>query len=548
MLVELDVRNVVIVAQATVRPGRGLCAVTGETGAGKSLLLDALELLLGGRGSPRLVGPHGDEAVVTGVFEVEATLLAPLRSELGLLAAGGQVVMRRRLSRAGRSQAWIDDQPVTIAALRSLGRHLVDVRVQHEHLRLLEVARQLELLDRYGGHQDLANDYRRMHQRVCELQSSCERIRSGESESLREADYLRFLLAEIDALAPRPGELDALRREQELLAGAQEWRALAGEGLACLGEDDQAVAVILARLGRRLEDCPDEELRQAGACCVQAQELVREAALACAAALDRLDVDPAALAQVEERLGSWHDLMRKHGGSEAGLLDAWQRMRARLVELDDLEGRQTRLEADLEQALADRLAIGRELVRHRDQAFARLATAWQRELGELGMPKVSLHLIERSGPPGPTGIVQQEIHVTTNPGLPAGPLSEIASGGEAARLTLALAVVLADRDETPVMVFDEVDAGVGGRLGAVMGRKLAELARMRSVLVITHTPQLAAAAARHYVVSKRQRGKRTVAEVVELAAGLRVTELAEMLGGGTAAGQQARALLAEAGS
>lgn len=546
MLCELHVVNLVIVANARLELGGGLTAITGETGAGKSLLLDALHLLLGGRGSAQLVGPAGDHCSISGVFQVAPELARRVGELVGIECEDDQLIIRRRIGRQGRSQAWLCEEPITIGALRRVGALLVDIRVQHEHLRLADVGRQLALLDRYGGLVEEAAAYAQVHARCGELNEELHRLQEGDSNSLKELDYLRFLVSEIDDLDPREGELDELNRRQRLLAGAQEWQELAAEAATVLGEDDQAVVPLLGRFARRLAEAPDADLQAAGAACQQAVDLVQEAVFGCTRAVDRLQADPAELQRVDERLARYHDLLRKHGGSESTLFEHWQRFAERIAWLDNLDERRARLAEEAAAAAAERVRLGESLADQRRSVFARLAKQVHAELAALGMPEARLTLAEETGPaPTALGSRRQSFHISTNPGLPAGPLSEVASGGEAARMTLALAVVLADQDDMPVLVFDEIDAGVGGRLGAVMGEKLAALGRGRTVLVVTHTPQLAAWAAQHQVVRKSQAAQQTQVEVRRVQGQDRVDELAAMLGGGKAAVTQARSLLAK---
>ncbi|MHC5068264.1 MAG: DNA repair protein RecN [Planctomycetota bacterium] len=545
MLVELSVRNLVILEQARIEPGPGLTVISGETGAGKSLLLDALDLLLGGRAQAGLIGPAADSATVAGVFELAPDRAARIAGLIDVPASDGQIILRRRLTAAGRSQAWVNDVPVAIAALKRIGGELVDIRVQNEHLRLGQVERQLTLLDRYGGHQELTESYRCVDAACRRLAAELVSLDEGERDSLRELDYLRFVVEELNAFAPQPGELAALEERQTLLAEAGTWQQIAGEGAVVLDDGEGAVAATLGRLAHRLQSAPSAALRDAGDCCRQAHELVRDAARACQGAVETLELDPAELTAVEERLAGWHDLLRKHGSDEAAVLAAWQDASERIAALEGLAERRRQVLTDVAAAQADRARIGAELAAARRAAFAVLAERVHSELAELGMAKARLSLAEETLlEPGLQGSVRQEFLVQTNPGLEPGPLRSIASGGESARLTLALAVALGDQDDTPVLIFDEIDAGVGGRLGSLMGRKLADLAVDRSVLAVTHTPQLAAAAQTNYMLRKCQGESATTVNVTRLEGDALVCELADMLGGGTAARQQASALLA----
>jgi DNA repair protein RecN (Recombination protein N) len=544
MLLELVVQNLVIVQRARLEPAEGLTVISGETGAGKSLLLDALVLLLGGRAGSKLVGPGGADASVTGVFQVSAELAASIESATGVAPQDGTYILRRRMATSGRSQAWMNDLPVTVGALQEAAQFLVEIRAQHEAQRLGEVTRQLQVLDAFAGLESLAERYRIAHGRCNDLQRQLDGIEHGERGSLKELDFLRYQSREIAGLDPKPGELADLERRHEALAGAEEWRRRAADALDGLSEGDRAVGRVLGTLVKRLSDAPDDRLQAAARACGVAIESVNEAAAHCRDVLEYLHGDPAELKRIEERRDSWYDLLRKHGEDEAHLIAAWRAIDERIAAIEGLDETRERLRAELASARAERQELGAELAESRQRGFSRLAKKLLAELSELGMPKAKIEL--SSTPmevPGPYGIVQQEILVAVNPGMPSDRLGAVLSGGEAARLSLAFAIVLAAQDHTPVLVFDEVDSGVGGRLGAVIGAKLAALAQGRSVIVITHTPQVAAAASRHYVVRKHHAEDRTEVEVDELTGEDRLRELADMLGGGKAALGQAKSLM-----
>lgn len=544
MLVELVVHNLVIVKQAHLSPGCGLTVISGETGAGKSLLLDALLILLGGRAGAKVVGPHGGEATVTGVFQPSAQITSAIEQVAGVPAIDGTYILRRRLAASGRSQSWLNDVPVTVAALQQVAALMVEIRAQHEPQQLGQVARQLELLDAYAGLAGQAQRYRDVHERCLRLERELEQIETGERGSLRELEFLRFQSREIAALAPRAGELVELERRFEALSGAETWRARAGESIDLISEGERSVRRLLGVVMRQLSDAPDERLRAAAEACAAAGECLDTVESNCREVAENLHSDPAELKRIEERRDAWYDLMRKHGDSEEALLSMWSTIDARIAAIEGLDERRDSLRSELAAARASRVDLGTALAEARGEAFKRLAKGLSRELADLGMPKAKVMLADRPlEVPGPYGTIQQEIMVATNPGLPPDRLGAVMSGGEASRLSLAFAIVLAEQDRIPVLVFDEVDSGVGGRLGIVIGEKLAMLARDRSVLVITHTPQVAALATRHYTVRKIQHDDTTEVQVSEVVGKERVQEIADMLGGGKAALGQAKALM-----
>lgn len=544
MLIELVVQNLVIVQQARLAPGLGLTVVSGETGAGKSLLLDALDLVLGGRGNATLVGAHGDAATVTAVIQVPSALHPAIEASCGVAVQEGQVILRRRLSANGRSQCWINDVPVTVAALQAAGRLLVEIRAQHESQKLADPARQLALLDAWSRSEQDAAIYRELHERCLSCARSLAELVSGERDSIKELEFLRFQAREFIGLAPLSGELATLEARHALLSGVEDWRARAAAAADALGEGDRSVVRILGQSARSLGDAPDERLAAAGQSCAQAGELVREAQAACLDAIERLVGDAEELARIDERRNAYYDIMRKHGDSEPALLTAMQATTARIAELEGLDDRKSAREGELTQLRQERSAVGARLAKTRAAGFTKLAKEVAKRLVELGMPKARLTLLAQElAEPGPLGTVHQEILASTNPGSPPGRLGDIASGGEAARISLAIAAAFADLDRIPVMVFDEVDSGVGGRLGGAIGAQLAALARDRTVIAVTHAPQVAACAGRHYAVRKIQGDDTTMVDVVEVTGERRLAEIAEMLGGGKAALGQARALI-----
>lgn len=547
MLAELTVQNLIIVEKALLHPGEGLVVISGETGAGKSLLLDAIDIVSGCRVRAGLVGRWADAATVSAVFHVDSARALRIADLTQVPVSDGQIILRRRITDNGRSQAWINDVPVTVGTLRLAADHLIDLHAQHEPIRLADPEVQLDLIDSFAGHGELVAAYRVAHGQVVDGARELAVIDGGERESLKEQDYLSFQAAAFEQLVPKRGEFADLERRHELLSSSGAWRDQATHAAQILTDRDDAVVTAVSRLARRLDAAPDPRLRAAHMALTHALEHLRDAAGHASEAADSISADPAELSRVEERLDAWNDLLRKHGPSEDEAFAAWETISVRLAELSGLAERRSQVVTKLAAAQAQRAALGLRLAQSRRSAFVRLSKAVHELLGELGMPRASIQLAETPddvSEPTMYGTVRQQLHVCTNPGQKPGSIRDIASGGEASRLMLAISAALSTTDRIPLMVFDEVDSGVGGRLGAIIGAKLARLGQGRTVLVVTHTPQVAACGLRQYAVRKHQGADQTVVEVKEITNSERETEIAEMLGGGAAASLQARELLA----
>ena len=547
MLVELVIANLVIVESARLSPGEGLSVITGETGAGKSLLLDALDLVTGARARPGLVGRWGESASVTAVFQVGSVTRERLMSVVGFEMEDDQVILRRKVTDGGRSQAWINDLPVTLATLSQAAECLVDLHAQHEPIRLADPRIQMGLLDAYGGHRQSAEDYARVHARCLSIEEELRVLRGGGRESLRELDYLRFQAREFEELQPQIHEYQVLQEKFLALTSVDAEREVSEHLLQAIRDGEGAMLSQLSKLMRRLEGVHDQRLMAARESVAQASELLREVSHHADHLLDTGAVDPGELERISLRLDAWNALMRKHGSDEHQVLEAWTRITDRITELSGIDERIARLEQELEALAQERVDRGNALGEARRSSFARLAVDVHQHLAELGMPKAQIALLdEPESTPHALGTWRQAFQVRTNPGFPHGSIRDVASGGEAARLMLAISASLAMADGMPVIVYDEVDSGVGGRLGAVIGAKLARLAQGRSVIAVTHTPQLAAHGTTHYRVVKAQGDETTMVTVQRLSHKERLDEVADMLGGGEEACGQARKLLRHA--
>jgi DNA repair protein RecN (Recombination protein N) len=531
MLTELRVENLLLIERAELRLAAGLNVLTGETGAGKTVLAHALDLLLGGRAKPGIVRPGAAEAYVEGVFE-----LAPeLRDELGerLPAGADEVVLARRIGADGRTRALVNGRSATLTDLRELAAPLITFYGQHEHRRLTLAAAQLEILDGFCGEAHLARRARlgAVHAVAREARAAVAELRELAGAREREIDLLDFELAEIEAAAPSEEESRALRAERERLRHVETLRGASLGAVEAISADDAGVGSLLAAAGRALESAGGidgaldalEERWQALA--IEADDLAGELRRYA----DELEVEPGRLEVVEERLAVLERLQRKHGGSIAAVLAHAASCRERRAELAGTEVAIQQATARLEDA-ESQLATGNAALRRtRNAAAPRLAAAVRRRLDELAMKGASFEIELSDREPGPGGADAVEFLIAPNPGVPAGPLRETASGGELSRVMLALMSVAAGASRA-TLVFDEVDAGIGGQTARAVGDQLRELAAGRQLLCITHLPQIASLATRHFSIAKDTSVNPARTTVSQLAEGDVVSELVRMLG------------------
>ncbi len=557
MLTLLRIGGFAIVDQAEVRFGPGLNVLTGETGAGKSLLVNALHLVLGGRMSAEVLREGAEEAVVEALFELPPVHPVFERLEAaGVPRPGGagdtaELLVRRVAARGGKGRAFVNGVLCTVTMLEQALRGVVDVTGQHEHVSLLDGTTHLGLVDAFAGVDQPEGDrpallarYRAAFGVLSALVREREALQLDAGERARRADYLAFQLRELDSVDPKPGEDAALEGERRVLASAERLReaAQAAEGHV-YGEEGSAservglalrALVEAAQLDPRL-DGPAALLKSAAAEIDEAgRELSRYA--------EGLAGDPERLQAVLERLDALKALARKHGGTLEAAVASRTRMVAELAGLQGGGERLAMLAAEIEAAGQGALALARELTKSRAAAAKRFAAGVAGELTGLAMGRCRLEVsfasaesaVEVGGTRlGPAGAERAELLLAPNPGEPPRPLAKIASGGELSRVLLDVKRVLARRDPVSTYVFDEVDSGIGGAVAEAMGRTLADVAKGRQVICVTHLPQVAAFAERHFRVEKRVAEGRTSAAVLSLADGERRGELARMLAGAT---------------
>ncbi|HXY69229.1 MAG TPA: DNA repair protein RecN [Gemmatimonadales bacterium] len=535
MLTELRVRDVAVIADARVELGTSLNVLTGETGAGKSLLVDALALLLGERATADMVRTGAPRASVEGAFDVAGRAdLAAALGEHGVEAEDGRLVLKREVQTTGRSRAWVNGSPVTVAVLAEVGRRLVDLHGQHETQSLLRPDAQRDILDAFAEATSEAAAVRASHERLERHLAEQRELEERRGEARKRADYLRHVADEIERAKPRPGELERLEAETRRLGHAEELGRVAEELAQLLDGDDRAASAALGHAARLVAAL--ERIDAGGAAgwreMLDAAVLnVGELARAVDAYREGVDLDPARLASVERRRDLLFRLDQKYGPGMDRVIAAGEAARSELGLLDTADTDLAALARRIEEARGSLLECCRALTARRTTAARRLAKAVTARLGALGMADGKFRVeLRRLEAPARSGAEAVAFMVQLNPGMEERPLARAASGGELSRIMLALKGELARHDAVPTLVFDEVDQGVGGHVAGKVAESLSGVAGGHQVIVITHLPQVAAAAAQHLVVAKAATGGVAQTDVRVVEGAERVEEIARMLG------------------
>jgi DNA repair protein RecN (Recombination protein N) len=565
MLRQLDVRDLGIIDVLHLELSAGFTVLTGETGAGKSLLVQSLQLLAGERADAEAVRGGREKLLVEGRFDEPSAVAArALLDELGVGAAD-ELVLRREVSAQGRSRAWVNDSAVTLGALQRLAPYLLAVHGQHEQRGLADPATHLLLVDEAGGLVELRARVGAAFAAWTEVRAALAEQRQALAARRDRLDVIEFQVREIDGARPRPGEDEELREERTLLRHAERIGELLAGARGVLGGEGGSVGLArAARAVRELQslDLPVRELAEG---LDQAQVLAEEADRELERLAERVRFDPPRLEAVEERLALLERLARKYGGSLTAALAHRDLLLGERCDLEGAEEEIARLEIEERARTASYLAAARDLSAQRAEAAKRFAREVARVLASLGMPRIafSLRLSLRTTPdgevevggervsPAADGIDAGELWISTNPGEPPRPMVRVASGGELSRIHLAIRTVLRERRRSDrlALLFDEVDAGIGGQVADELGALLASLGERDQVLVVTHLPQVASRAGAHFVVRKQPAQGRTVTRAERVDGESRVEELVRMLGGGAAtpaARQHARELLRRA--
>jgi len=558
MLTTLRIKNLALVADLTLELQPGCNVITGETGAGKSILIGALNLVLGERADRALIRSGSDSCSVEAVFDV-AKLKAPLKEfleENGLeQCEEHQLVLKRVFTGAGANRQFVNGSPTTLATLATIGEWLVDIHGPHEHQSLLNSAKQLNILDAFGGLQKEREAFGESVRRRSALEAEKSALIVDEKTYAQQLDLLRFQVNEITSARLQPGEDDQVQQEHQRASNAAKLLQLSQAALDLLSENESALLTQAGVIGRTLQELQriDASATEILSQHEQAVGSMRELQSSLSHYVDKVDVNPERLQELEERLNLLHSLKRKYGSTLTEVITFGDEAKQKLQSLEQRDEELARLNSALAKLDKELQRAGQDLSAKREKLVPQLSKSVSKQLADLGFKQSKFDVeIVTSSPQeftqhatrNTTGFDTIEFQFAPNPGEPAKPLRAIASSGELARVMLALKTVLAAEDEIPVLVFDEVDANVGGETANAVGEKMRQIADKRQVLCITHLPQVAAAGAAHYVVSKQIKDGRTISEISLLNKKDRVAELTRMLGGQTdAARKHAEALL-----
>ena len=565
MLRELHIQNFAIITDLTLQFKAGLVVLTGETGAGKSIILDALSAVLGTRVESGVVRAGSNQAFVEALFELDDVTLSslrPLLEEEGLLEDERFLTLSREIRSEGRSIARVNGRSVNLGIQSEIGAVLVDVHGQSEHLSLLKVKSHRELLDRFAGNSETLQDYQKHYRVWSALENELVELKRLQSNADERADILRYQIGQIEAAKLKPDEEDSLLKERMRLANAETLSRYTQSALQTLDESSPETSAVTDLLGTVSHD-----LSSLAKIDAQMQNLADQAEAALSSLTDiayelrryneQIEFNPARLDQIELRIDLINSLKKKHGGSIDSVIKFFASAQDELSKIEGVEGQIDELDQKISRVKEIMANSALSLSASRQQAANSMSAQMEEQLSQLEMRKARLKVLiarqeDETGLPingglafDINGIDKVELMIETNPGEGFKPLAKIASGGETSRLMLALKEVLAEADQIPTLIFDEIDSGIGGRVGWTVGSILWQLGRHHQVMCVTHLPQLAAFGDQHLKVDKQTFQDRTITQVVEVTGEMRVAEITEMLGApGEQSQQTARELLA----
>lgn len=552
MLKSISIRNYAIIDEADSAFEPGLNIITGETGAGKSILIDALGLILGERASNEMIRAGTEKAVVEGVFSVASNRRIKALLETNGLDEQDILILRREVSVKGQNRCFINDTPVNLALLKEAGDYLVDLHGQHEHQSLLRPQTHIEYLDDFGGLDGLLDEYRRSYETLSSLFEERDRLKQQEAVLKERRDLFEFQLKEIDAVHPQPGEEDALESELRILENSEKLHDATSRLHQMLYEGDQAVYDQLVLARNQLEDLAgiDKSFEDLKNECASAAAMISEVTKFLQQYNARIEFNPERLEEIRERLGQLSLLKKKYGGTIESILEQRERVAREFALAENFEAEIARLDQSIDEERGRCSGCAQRLSAKRRDLAPKISKSAAAELARLGIAKADFDVRIQNRPmasvdharayvklgrefyhAGPRGIDDVEFYLSTNVGEEARPLARVASGGEVSRVMLALKTILAKSERLPLLVFDEIDVGVSGRIAQAVGRSMKSLSRFHQVIAITHLPQIAGLADVHFAVEKIEDGKRARTRLRKLELEERVEEVARLMSG-----------------
>jgi DNA repair protein RecN (Recombination protein N) len=535
MLTHIHIWNFAIVEKLDMELEDGLTVLTGETGAGKSILLDALNLSLGDRADTGVIRHGAEKAEISVTFDTANAPEAENWLKQHELNSAQECIIRRVISNKGSSKAFINGKPAPIQQLRELGEMLVDLHGQHEHQSLLKANAQRQLLDDYAVHNDLVKQVHAAYQQWHALQDELQRLSEAQRDRNEKLELLRYQVDELEKLSLTESELPELESEHKKLANATQLISTCERNMHLLEDNEQgAINNLLSKVSNDIQTLSDtdENLKNVAGMLDSALIQSREAAGELRNYMDGLDINPQRLEEVEQRLGTITDLSRKHHVQAEELPAMLPKLQEELSSLENAEGRLNNLEEDISKATDNYRKLATKLFQSRSKAAKTLSKSVTESMQKLGMEGGSF-VVQLTTEENFTihGLEKVDFMVSANPGQPVKPLTKVASGGELSRISLAIQVITAQNSRIPTLIFDEVDVGIGGRVAEIVGRLLRELGDHRQVICVTHLPQVAALGHHHLQVSKQKATDTTISQIAELQQVQRVEEIARMLGG-----------------
>ncbi|MGH7801627.1 MAG: DNA repair protein RecN [Thermodesulfobacteriota bacterium] len=534
MLLELTLRNFAIIDELTVSFGEGLNILTGETGAGKSIIVDAINLILGEKASSDLIKSEREGALIEALFDIgKKKELKDKLSSLGFESNGDEVVIKRVISRSGRSRVYINGSIATFNLLEQIVEGLVDIFSQHEHQTLLKEERHLGVLDEFGVLKSLTERVSDLYHKTTKLKREIEELERDQKNKIEREDFLRFQCKEIDSIRLELGEDERLEEERKKLANAERLFSVANNAYGILYEGEKAVTDILKRIRNQIEEVAriDAALVEVAKSVEKGTIEIQDAAFTLRDYASNISSDPHELSSIEIRLEEIKKLKRKYGGSIIEILEKRKSLEEELGRISGGGERIGALKKDLERVESELNKCARELSEKRRQAAGRLMLAVSKELGEVGIKSGKLLVEFQEKPISELGFERVSFLFSANPDEKPKPLTRVVSGGELSRIMLVLKEILARVEGGSVLIFDEADSGIGGAVAETVGRKIKNLSKKHQVICITHLPQVAKFADTHFRVTKMFRGNKTRVQIKALNYDERVEELGRMLGG-----------------